>query len=316
MKILITVESSEYNYLQSLHGALAKKQEHDELDTYGTPRVSIDGQTITIEAGPNCREPLRDCFKLTTAALWDWVIPTGWPESSTLINFMRKLMLYSRDNDQELIQLYLDLLEPVTLERPDYKITLQARYPAEKTIVFIEGPDGVGKSSLIAAFPQCRTVAEMGSIPSSANMYLPETNTKQLVLKERSRVPCPSRDMHYTFAERWHIWTSVVDHPELQFTLCDRSWITGYIYQGLEEPRLYHIIKNEGLRLDRYLRQNRFLPIYLVLNNPPYRDDVSDSLEHQMDEKKKLYKSINMEDFFIFKTDNVTAEKLISQMLN
>lgn len=317
MRIDITIEDRGFNYLETYYRALQKEQDRlNKLDN-SAPLVILHGNTITIQALAVTRSPLKACFDITTYALFAYVTPKG-PDDAVVLDHLAKLASfhYAKADQQELICQYLSLLEPSVLDLPSVKITLSAKYPKERTIVFIEGGDGVGKSTLIAKFSQCRTLAEMGSIPSDKNPYLPLYNTKQLVLGERARVPCPSRDMHYTFAERWHIWTSIVNAPTASFTLCDRSWLSGLVYQGSEGLELVHLIKNEGRRLDKYLRDNKYLPIYLVLNNAPYRTDVTDSLETGMDEKRRLYAAINMPELCIHHTVLADAEKYIKLMLN
>lgn len=163
-----------------------------------------------------------------------------------------------------------------------------------KLAVFVEGLDGCGKSYLLSqlkqSLPNADEFAFFGEMGSVATPYSTPNNIKADVLHCRAQSDCPARDAHYTFAERWHQASMLVADSEVKGAFIDRSWLTALNYQGLEDPTQLPWIIDQGIAFNKYLMDNGWLPIYIVLTNHPYRTNETDSLERRMGDKAIIYR--------------------------
>lgn len=163
-----------------------------------------------------------------------------------------------------------------------------------KLAVFIEGLDGCGKTELLksirASLPNSEEYAFICEMGSVATPYSTPHNIKADVLHCRAQSDCAVRDAHYTFAERWHQASMLVADSTVKGAFIDRSWLTAVNYQGLEDPRQVPWILDQGIAFNKYLMDNGWLPIYIVLTNHPFRTDETDSLERRMGDKGIIYR--------------------------
>lgn len=163
-----------------------------------------------------------------------------------------------------------------------------------KLAIFVEGLDGCGKSELLKTIrasmanpDEYAFFSEMGSVPTR---YSTPHNIKADVLHCRAESDCPARDAHYTFAERWHQASMLVADKTVKGAFIDRSWLTAVNYQGLEDPKQVPWILDQGIAFNKYLIDNGWLPIYIVLTNHPFRTNETDSLERRMGDKGIIYR--------------------------
>lgn len=163
-----------------------------------------------------------------------------------------------------------------------------------KLAVFIEGLDGCGKSQLItelkSTLPNADQFAFFSEMGSVATRYSTPHNVKADVLHCRAQSDCAARDAHYTFAERWHQASMLVTDSTVKGAFIDRSWLTAVNYQGLEDPKQVPWILDQGIAFNKYLMDNGWLPVYIVLTNHPYRTNETDSLERRMGDKGIIYR--------------------------
>lgn len=163
-----------------------------------------------------------------------------------------------------------------------------------KLAIFVEGLDGCGKSQLITdlkcELPNAEQFAFFSEMGSVATPYSTPNNIKADVLHCRAQSDCAARDAHYTFAERWHQASMLVADSTVKGALIDRSWLTAVNYQGLEDPKQVPWILEQGIAFNKYLMDNGWLPVYIVLTNHPYRTNETDSLERRMGEKAIIYR--------------------------
>lgn len=178
----------------------------------------------------------------------------------------------------------------ISFAADDLSVEMQLVYSRSELVIFVDGVDGSGKSTVVSSFANRNDVCvtyELGSTPLG---HLPTYCTKQLILSCRAQSRCPTRDFHYAFAERWHAWSNLIDTDKL--VLSDRSWISTLVYQGIEAPNIITDIMAEGKRLTNYLYKNGKFPIYLLLTNDPYIMPSRDSLESMLVEKHIIYRMV------------------------
>lgn len=192
-------------------------------------------------------------------------------------------------------------------------VNITASECSKKLAIFIEGLDGCGKTQLLSdvrkSLPNPEEFAFLAEMGSHTTPYSTPHNIKADVLHCRAQSDCAARDAHYTFAERWHQASMLVSDKNVKGAFIDRSWLTAITYQGLEDPKQASWILDQGEMFNKYLIDNGWLPIYIVLTNHPYRTDETDSLERRMGEKAIIYRVLAGDpvDFNVLESDDVVT---------
>lgn len=255
------------------------------------PAVGKEPINITLTSLPNSTDPYELFFSAyeiistlrfedlrATRTLVAWCDALYAPAAYTTQGQSRALLELIKNNKQLVFE----------IDGVDLRITLSLEYSPSELVIFIDGVDGSGKSTLVRPYVNDSRVGVTYELGSTDISTLPIYNTKKLIIDGRSKSSCPARDMHYAFAERWHSWSMLRDADK--FIVSDRSWISTLFYQGIECPGLVHDIFNEGNRFTEYLYAAGKMPLYIVLTNDPYPSESPDSLENMLTEKHMLYR--------------------------
>lgn len=144
---------------------------------------------------------------------------------------------------------------------------------------FVEGPDGVGKTSVFKDFQHgvYSHMAEFSSEKSDVHNSDQFKPFSQIMSNHQMTLTTAM----LTFANRYFNFENYIKTWELrqEIIISDRSWLTALAYQGQSSEAAREIIFKMGMEFNNWLISNKIIPVYIILTNPPYVSKGDESLD-------------------------------------
>lgn len=157
---------------------------------------------------------------------------------------------------------------------------------------FIEGCDGVGKTTVLDAFDKS-TYLHLAEY-SSSRCAVDKSEKFKAFGADLSNNMNPLSTAMLTFANRYFNFETVLAHPLMdhRIIISDRSWLTAYAYQGQKDARVREQIWNMGMEFNDWLIANKIIPIYVILSNKPHVKKNDESLDSLSDGAAQYYEEL------------------------
>ncbi|MGL5553110.1 MAG: hypothetical protein ACRDCV_12465 [Plesiomonas shigelloides] len=160
-------------------------------------------------------------------------------------------------------------------------------------IIFIDGPDNTGKTTLVNAILKEADGNAYGLAEFTSDPEAGVTNSEQFKAFSKFMTECqmPEVDAHITFANRHFNISKMLKDENAQDKLivCDRSWLTAFAYQGQQSKELREEIYRMGLAFNKRLVDNGLIPIYILLTNDSYSEKGDEHLETLSEDSREFF---------------------------